>query len=285
MNSDRKMDVVDWQDSPLPVVPQARGRGRSLPPTVTGILGTLLLHAVLIQSVSLASRGQKPKVQDAQGSANALLQSADADNLVLISLPTVANASQAASVSAISSLPDLSKMKIHAAKSLDPPAFLNLETLALSEDQASNATANAGDGAELSRLFGIYTGQIQARVDRVWRRPRTPVNESAAGQKATADDSFQCEAQIIQDAKGNVQEILLPRCNGSPAWRRSLVLAIGQASPLPAPPSVKVFAQSITLSFLGLPYFAGSSPDDDYEFAPRQMAPATNTAALATESD
>jgi hypothetical protein len=127
---------------------------------------------------------------------------------------------------------------------------------------------DSGDGAEKARLLGIYTGQIQARIARVWRRPRTPVNEEKSS--VDAAESFQCEAQIVQDAGGNVREVMLPRCNGSPAWRNSLVLAIQHSSPLPAPPSEKVFSASITLNFVGLNYFAGA-PDDDYEPAQRAL--------------
>jgi hypothetical protein len=58
-------------------------------------------------------------------------------------------------------------MKIKSPVKIDPPAFLNIETLALSEEQASKAATDTSDGAEQSRLFGIYTGQIQARIDRV----------------------------------------------------------------------------------------------------------------------
>jgi hypothetical protein len=270
MDSSPKMDVTEWQNSPRPILVEAGIRRPFLPPALIGILGTLLLHAMLIQSISFASRGSKPKPPEAQESASALSKStADADNLVLISLPTIANATQSGIESAISSLPDLNKMKVKSPISADPPEFLNLETLALSEDQGSVPGAGGADGAEQARLFGIYTGQIQARIDRVWRRPRAPVNGNA-DQKATADESFQCEAQIIQDARGNVQEILLPRCNGSEAWQHSLVLAIQQASPLPAPPSAKVFTQSISLQFVGLPYLPGSAPDE-YEFEPRDL--------------
>jgi hypothetical protein len=163
-------------------------------------------------------------------------------------------------------------MKIKSPVKVDPPAFLNFETLALSEnDQASKAASDSGDDSEKARMSGIYTGQIQARIDRVWRRPRTPVNEGTVSTAAAdAGDSFQCEAQIVQDARGNVQEILLPRCNGSAAWQRSLVLAIEQASPLPAPPSANVFSRSITLSFVGLAYGTGSS-DDGYEIEARRL--------------
>jgi TonB-like protein len=228
------MEVVDWRDSPL-IVAEPRARRRVLPPTLTGILGTLLVHAIAIRSVSFGSRGPKPKLAKSQESANALsTSSADADNLILVSFPTV-NAGQAAGESPISSFPDLSKLKIKSSVSADPPEFLNFETLALSEEQSPRATAGGANGAEKARVLGIYTGQIQARIDRDWRRPRTPVNE----EKSSVDvgESFQCKAQIVQDVRGNVQEVMLPRCNGSLAWRNSLVLAIQHASPLPAPPS------------------------------------------------
>ena len=263
MDSPKKMDVGDWQDSPLPIVPRAKGRRRFLPPPYIGILGTVLLHTVLIHSVSFGTGGPKPKPQEAQESADARRKStADSDGLVLIALPPIANANLTAAKNLVSSLPDLSKMKIKPQINIDSHVLLDLETLALSEDQFPNTIAGGLDGAEQARLFGIYTGQIEARIARVWRRPRTQVNEEESS--VDASESFQCEAQIVQDAKGNVQEVMLPRCNGSPAWRNSLVLAIQHASPLPAPPSEKVFSTSITLNFVGLSYFA-SAPDDDYE--------------------
>jgi hypothetical protein len=51
MDSSPKMDVIDWQDSPPPVIPTPRAPRRFLPPTLIGILGTLLLHALVIQTV------------------------------------------------------------------------------------------------------------------------------------------------------------------------------------------------------------------------------------------
>jgi hypothetical protein len=271
MDSRQKMDVVDWQDSPPPVIVKTRAPRRSLSSTLIGILGTLLLHALAIQSVPWG-RGTKLKPPETPELVDALSKSKSdsAESLVLISLPTMAVSNQAAAQNLVSSLPNLKTMKIKATVDADPPAMRNIETLALSEDQADKPTSGSGsvDGAELARLFGIYTGQIQARIDRVWRRPRTPINEYASGEKPTdAEESFQCEAQIVQDARGNVQEILLPRCNGSAAWQRSLVLAIQQASPLPAPPSIKVFTQSITLKFVGLPYVQGAS-NEEYEIVP-----------------
>ena len=273
MDSPQKMDIVDWQDSSPPIVVKKRAPRRFLPPTLIGILGTLLLHALIIQSVPWGS-GPKLKLPETPESVEALAKSKSdsAERLVLISLPTAAISNQGAAQNLASSLPDLKNMKIKLPADVDAPAILKFEALALSEDQVSKPTSNSGDGAELARLFGIYTGQIQARIDRVWRRPRTPINEIATDEKpADADESFQCEAQIVQDVRGNVQGVLLPRCNGAPAWQRSLVVAIQQASPLPVPPSVRVFSSSITLRFVGVAYVSGSS-DDGYEIEARKLA-------------
>jgi hypothetical protein len=194
-----------------------------------------------------------------------------ADSLVLVSLPTIVY-SNPNTIQDISSLPALSKLTPRPQVNPDPPTVLNIEVLTLGEDQAAEATVNGADGVEQARLFGIYSTQVQARIERVWRRPRTPVSDGEGLAVFTnPDESFLCEAQIVQDAAGNVEEILLPRCNGSPAWQHSLVLAIQQASPLPSPPDASVFSHSIALNFVGLPYVVGSR-DEDYELAPRQLA-------------
>jgi hypothetical protein len=155
----------------------------------------------------------------------------------------------------------LSKMKLRPVIDKESIPVLDVETLTLGEDQAAASVSDDDRQAQKAHLLGIYTGQIQARIDRIWRRPRSPVN----GADAVTEDSFRCEAQIIQASNGAVQEILLPRCNGSPAWQRSLVLAIQQASPLPAPPDPSVFRTSVTLDFTGLQYVAGAT-EDDYEY-------------------
>jgi hypothetical protein len=276
MDNAQKMDVVVWQDSPQPIIAKNRAARRFLSPTLIGVLGTLLLHTIVIRSLPFVDRGSKAKTPEAQESADALVKSiaGATESLVLVTLSTPAKSNQAASQYFIASLPDLSKMKIKSHINVDPPALANLETLALSDDQTSASRAQGGDTGEQARLFGIYTGQIQARIDRVWRRPRTPINEdNASATNTDLDDSFQCQAQIVQDAAGNVQEILLPQCNGSSTWQHSLVSAIRQASPLPAPPNVSVFRQSITLNFVGVRFIPGDA-EDDYEPAPRALVSA-----------
>jgi hypothetical protein len=265
----KRMDVVDWQDSPLPIGSRRRVHGHSLPTALIGILGTLLLHAMLIRGLSFGGRLHRPNPPETQEFANARSKSSDEnEKLVLLSLSSNTGASATIAQPRISSLPDLSKTKISSTIDADPPEFLGLETLALSEDKPGNTAAGGADGTEQARLYGIYTGQIQARIARVWRRPRTPVNEDNPA--TDPSESFQCEARIVQDAKGNIQEILLPRCNGSLVWQHSLVAAIQHASPLPAPPSEKVFSTSINLEFVGLNYVAGAL-EDEYESERRTL--------------
>jgi hypothetical protein len=269
MDGPQKMHVVDWQDSPLPVSTPKSTPRRFLSPTLFGALGTVLLHAVVIQSIHFASWGHLVKLPETPEYAGAPSKSKanSEESLVLITLPMVPNSIEAAAQNLISSFPDMRKMQIQSSVDLEPPALLNMEALALSEDQAFRPQSGSGEGGEQARLRGIYTGQIMARIDRVWRRPRTSVKENPG--ETVPGDSFQCEAQVIQDAVGYVQEILLPRCNGSPAWQHSLVTAIRQASPLPAPPDPAVFRRSITLQFIGIPFVPGAS-DDDYETVPRE---------------
>jgi hypothetical protein len=276
MNNDKNMDVVDWRDSAPPIIVRTRAPRRFLSPSGLGIIGTVLIHALIVPSAYLGSRAAKSRPPEMlETGALASSKSDSEESLVLISFPTLSRSNQQTFQSA-ASLPALANRPVKLPVQVDPPALLSIEVLTLGEEQAARATAAVGDGTEQARLFGIYTGQIKARIDRVWRRPRTPVNDRGAGEALTAtDDSFQCEAQIVQDLRGNVQEVLLPRCNGSLTWQRSLVLAIQQASPLPAPPSATVFSPSITLSFVGLPYVPGSS-DEDYEFAPEVLARSTS---------
>lgn len=272
MDSPRKIEINDWQYSPPRVSIRRRAPRRFLPPAMLGIVGTVLLHAIFVQALLFGSNQPKSKIPTNQISADARrTSSSDSDGLVITLLPANAIANQPISAGTVSSLADLSKMKIISPIDADSPQFLDFDTLALSEDQVSQPAANREEGAELARLSGMYSEQIKARIERAWRRPRTPVTESSVGE-LQSKDSFQCEAQIVQDARGYVQEVLLPRCNGSAGWQHSLVLAIEQSSPLPAPPSVKVFAQSISLHFVGLAYALGAA-EDEYEIeAPRNFA-------------
>jgi hypothetical protein len=100
-------------------------------------------------------------------------------------------------------------------------------------------------------LFGRYIGQITARIERAWMRPRTPIEKPL----------FACRVHITQDRKGVVQEIELVRCNGNSRWQTSLVQAIQTASPLPAPPDADVFTGRLTLDLQSAAFVPGGSAE------------------------
>ena len=132
---------------------------------------------------------------------------------------------------------------------VDPPDDL------LSETDSASPAEDPGD----SELFGRYMGQVSARIERAWLRPRTPVG----------DLLFSCRVRIEQDAHGAIQEITLVRCNGSTRWQLSLVQAIQSASPLPAPPDPTLFKRTFSLSFQAQPY-SPMTAAELYEPAQRQ---------------
>jgi hypothetical protein len=123
------------------------------------------------------------------------------------------------------------------------------------EDSIEESTANLSENTETEsvsfRIYARYVGQIDARIERAWARPRT----------TPGVDLFSCAARIEQDKAGNVIEINLLRCNGDTRWRQSLLHAIRVSSPLPAPPDPSVFRRTLTLTFTSLPYSNTSNPD------------------------
>jgi hypothetical protein len=255
------MDIVEWENSPRPVVSKKRARQAYLSPVLVGMVGTLLLHSLVLDSLLFGQRfNAKPPETLVPAGTRSKSKSASVENLVLVTLSVAAGADQPYSQPRLFAF---NRNRIEAPVKVDPPILPALDSLVLSEEQASSAGKDRGDAAERERLFGIYTGQIQARVNRIWRRPRSPIGDSTA-------ESFQCQVQIVQDLRGNVQEILLPNCSGSQSWQRSLIIAIQQASPLPAPPSASVFSRSVTLRFVGVPFGIDSS-EDEYELPPRNL--------------
>lgn len=103
----------------------------------------------------------------------------------------------------------------------------------------------------VGEMYGRYVGQIHARVDRAWRRPRTAIGAPI----------FQCQVQVDQDGAGQVGDITLLQCNGDTRWRLSLVHAIEAASPLPVPPTSATFVQHVLLTFRAAAYSPGASAE------------------------
>lgn len=104
-------------------------------------------------------------------------------------------------------------------------------------------------------MFGRYVGQVSARVERAWIRPRTAIGAA----------EFQCWARIEQDRDGKVLSVELQQCNGDTRWQLSLVAAIERASPLSAPPDRAVFSSVLHIQFSSVAFVAGAATDAEYE--------------------
>jgi hypothetical protein len=277
--TEKKLTVAAWSGDPAPPAPKLRPEQNAWSPSLIGVIGTVLLHSLIVPSALLGSGSHKisPLEIPDPGAASIKASTRPTESLVLIELPSITKTKDG--------VPD--EIASNGATHKESPVTLispdvlrnvDLKPLSMDQEKDSESAVESGDGEERARLFGIYSGQIQARIERLWRRPRTPVNDGrGSSMSGGTDEYFRCQIQVIQDLKGNVQEILLPNCNGSVSWQRSLVMAIQQSSPFPAPPSPAVFSHSMTLRFVGYSYVAG--PDEGYEAA----APATAQAAVPIE--
>ena len=203
-------------------------------PAMVGVIGTILLHLLLAESLGVTlGAGERKLVQSQVASIGAHLN--NEAPLVLLG-PIARPASKEVLLDVI--LP-MQTAAIDNLASLKPPV---IEFERLSVDDQVEAAAGLTDPA-LAKADEIYKNQIMARIERIWRRPTSS--------KDSAESSFQCRAQLEQDEHGNVREVLLPACDASIAWRESLLAAIRQASPLPAPPDIRVYRASLVLHFVG----------------------------------
>jgi hypothetical protein len=184
---------------------------------------SVLLHALMLETILLGGSGKNVPVQPQSPSIGGMPGEDNAMTVQFLSEPPP----QALSVPT----PQLIDVPL---SPVDPPDEL------VAENDSASAAEDPGD----SELFGRYMGQVSARIERAWLRPRTPVGEP----------TFSCRVRIEQDVTGAVREITLVHCNGSTRWQLSLVQAIQTASPLPAPPDPAVFKRTFSLSFQSPPY-------------------------------
>lgn len=234
----------------------ARPPARLLAGTVAALF-SIAVHVLLIEGVLLAEGGRVKRAPHEEGlGANAI--AADAEpiaTMILIEEPGVGSPEQDPLELVASHGRVLQNLRLTI---VSPEPTLDLSLAENDEaDESKEATPAdaAGDRQARAELFGRYLGQIQARVERAWWRPRTPIG----------DESFECDLQVTQNTRGEVLEVALQHCNGDIRWQVSLVRAIEQASPLPAPPDPKVFAESLRLSFTSRGYEPGA---DEQGFEP-----------------
>ncbi len=217
---------------------------------ILGLLGTLALHGAISLFVLNGSASPPPKSPIPQGAGVSTILP-PAEELVLLTLTAFPIGDPGLSEQIASLGTELETLHI---PSVSPSSLATFD-VPPAEEAATAGAQNPGDAVGRALMFGRYLGQIRARIERAWITPPTPMGE---GTQVTANSSptgtipretFTCRVQIRQDSRGNVQEVLLLNCPGTEAWRHSLVVAINQSSPLPAPPTPVVFAALLNMTF------------------------------------
>ena len=253
MTAARRIEVGEFDSSTVPPVVRRVSRTPSINRNrLVGLGGTLILHGLAIPILIPPASTHQKLPPDSAGASVLHSAMAPADELVLLTIESPKKSDAVLGAPAAALRPELAK----SATPLITPDAVSVSDLpipAMDAESSAPTDADSGDAEFRARMFGRYTGQISARIERAWEKPRTPVNDSMAGGfgEAVEPDTFVCQVQIRQDNRGNVQEVLLLACNVTQAWRQSLVAAIYQASPLPSPPVQTVFERAITMTFEG----------------------------------
>jgi hypothetical protein len=207
-------------------------------------LASLALHAVLLTPLLLGAAQHQTRTPEAPGGS--LLSSEDSTLTVVFfddgdpklkPPPRLSDAAVLAPVGPIA-LRDVPAL-------LPDPALPDVAT----PGEHARSPQAQGDVTVFTLLYGRYLGQITARIERAWMRPRS----------SPGADRFACAVQVLQDEKGQVLNVTVGRCNEDARWRASLVEAVRSASPLPAPPDRRVFRRTVALAFASAAFVPGGS--------------------------
>jgi len=244
---------------------------RPLAVSAAGAVGVLLVHALLVLPFVLTLSLPTPRRPNTTGVGASAFVPAVAPDMTVVFIddppPPVENAAplkQSILASRGIPPPDLPLV----VWSPDPsPAAANLRTADSNDTQKDTVAAEA---AEHARLYGRYLGQVQARIERAWLRPRTGIGAPR----------FSCRVRIRQDRQGDVIGIDLDHCNGTEAWRQSVLSAIRTASPLSAPPDASVYADVLWLGFASEAFEQGGSTQGFEPDSPQTAMAADRTRAL-----
>jgi TonB-like protein len=214
---------------------RSKADSRQMAVGAIGASASILLHLALLAPVIWGQAGKQPQTRPPLTAR--LSREGQADDIALewVAIDESTNANSNRTSTPTLSPPQLKPVAVI----VDRP---ELASVLDETPTVANRSADS-DSATASALRGQYIGQINARIDRAWLRPRAPIG----------DDRFVCQVRIEQDKAGNVMEVALEHCNGNARWQLSLVHAIESASPLPAPPDPSVFARAIHMSFQAVP--------------------------------
>ena len=213
------MEITRWSHSPSEAATDGVDPRRWWSPGILGLIGTLLVHSVVLQSVILGTHAQKIHPPDAQGPSATLIKSATepAEALILLELPSEDIKSKVL-IENLASAGSAPKNLLVTLISPDPLPHVDIPPNKMIDITDTAAPVDSGDPAGRALLFSRYSGQIQARIERAWRRPRSPVNEGvrpshnssvgSPGGSGIDDDSFRCQVRILQDGRGAIQAAL-----------------------------------------------------------------------------
>lgn len=220
---------VDYPDRTEHIWSRLRLEHRTLT-SCAAALASIALHALFVVPALWATGPPHPADRKSAGSTDLQWVVLDDSPVVAAAKPVTPTAPVMAAVTVSDSL-------------------LTPELPASAPDASQDKHAQSDDDrSSLGVMYGRYVGQIQARIDRAWQRPRTSIGAPL----------FQCQVQVDQDGLGRVGEVTLLHCNGDAPWQLSLVHAIEAASPLPAPPNPAVFARHVLLQFRAMAYSDGA---------------------------
>jgi len=83
----RAIAVSEWSESQDPLIRQGRGPRRFWHPAVIGLAGTLLLHAVALQTAILQGRAHRVPPPEVREFGSSQSKTTPAESLVFIDLP------------------------------------------------------------------------------------------------------------------------------------------------------------------------------------------------------
>jgi hypothetical protein len=217
-----------------------------------GALGSVLLHVMLLTPILWGGTAHKAHLPDLQAVISRAADSSKESTMTVVFVEEPdPDGKTGPTTAGIASLPAPSEILVPvAAPDLGPPP-LALGQADSGEDDGHAAVPAGETDPGRALMLGRYLGQIAARVQRAWIRPRTSI----------ASDLFACLVRISQERNGRVEEIEVVRCNGDLRWQTSLVTAVQSASPLPAPPDADVFSKVLTIEFTSEPITPGGSPE------------------------
>lgn len=252
-------------------LPRARASSRRWLIIGAGAIVSLLIHCALLTAIALGSKQLKPHVPNQQGAgASAIVSSQEpVMTVIFIDRPDITREHLQSDEEIASRGVTPPKFAVRIA-SPDPLPAGATHDVNMDRDEQATEAEDAGNQLGHALMFGRYMGQIKARIERAWLRPRSPIGA----------DVFACRILITQDRSGYVLETELQRCNGDDRWQLSLVQAIQTASPLPAPPDPSVFASGMTLEFESSAY-AATDGEEGFE----RETPATLAVAAARQSN